>query len=248
VRAGSAPIRPGADWIGEHRGVWAGKRAIREVYRGWADRLRHAGETPAPVIEIGAGPGFLKELWPDLISTDVVASPYAERVVDAAAMPFADGEIGTIVLLDVFHHLPAPATFLQEVARTLRRGGRLVMIEPWMGLAGRIFFRYLHHEDCDLRVDPRAPWGGGAKNPMDGNAALPFLYFRKNGELERMGLPLRIAAREPFAALPWLLSGGFQPYSALPESLIGAMERVDVLLSRLPALTATRCLVVVERI
>lgn len=199
------------------------------------------------MVEIGAGPGFLKELWPVVVPTDVVASPYAERVVDAAAMPFADGEIGTIVLLDVFHHLPAPAAFLQEAARTLRRGGRLLLIEPWMGLAGRIFYRFIHHEDCDLHVDPRAPWGGAAKSPMDGNAALPYLYFRPGGHLDRMGLPLRILRCEPFAALPWLLSGGFQPYSLLPPSLIGALERVDVLLSLVPALTATRCLLVVER-
>jgi hypothetical protein len=83
---------------------------------------------------------------------------------------------------------------------------------------------------------------------MDGNSALPYLYFRPGGHLDRMGLPLRVLRREPFAALPWLLSGGFQPYSLLPPSLIGVLERVDVLLSLVPALTATRCLLVVERV
>jgi len=82
---------------------------------------------------------------------------------------------------------------------------------------------------------------------MDGNAALPWLYFAPGGELDRLGLSLRVVRREPFAALPWLLSGGFQPAGLLPEPLLPAVERVDRLLSSVPSLTALRCLVVVER-
>ena len=59
---------------------------------------------------------------------------------------------------------------------------------------------------------------------MEGNAALPYLYFRAGGHLERAGLPLRVVRREPFAALPWLLSGGFQPYGLLPE-VVAARRR-----------------------
>jgi SAM-dependent methyltransferase len=199
-------------------------------------------------VEIGCGPGFFKEAYPDVVSTDVVANPFAERIVDAAALPFADGEVGNIVALDVFHHLPRPEQFLREVARTLRRGGRLVLIEPWIGLAGRIFWKYFHHEDCDPRVDPSTPWDRADKDPMLGNAALPFLYFRQNGHLECMGLPLHVIEREPFAALPWLLSGGFQPVSLLPKQLVGPLETVDALVSRVPTVTALRCRLVIQRV
>ena len=67
------------------------------------------------------------------------------------------------------------------------------------------------------------------------------------GALDRLGLPLRVVRREPFAALPWLLSGGFQPSGLLPEPLLPAAERVDRLLSAAPRLTAMRCLLVIER-
>ncbi|MFN8542837.1 MAG: class I SAM-dependent methyltransferase [Candidatus Binatia bacterium] len=234
-------------WIDEHRAVWARKPALRAIYRHWIEALRRESVPGGPLIEVGCGPGFMKELWPEVLATDVVASPYAERVVDAAALPFADGEVATIVLLDVFHHLPAPHRFLREVARTLRGGGRLLLVEPWLGLAGRVFYRWIHHEGCDPRVDPEAPWTAAGKDPMDGNAALPWLYFRPGGWLERSGLPLRILRRERIAALPWLLTGGFQPVSLLPAALVPAALRVDRALSLVPALTATRCFLVVER-
>ena len=238
---------PLPDWISEHRRQWARKAGLRAVYHGLFRRLREACSTYDPTIEIGCGPGFFKEAYPEVVATDVIANPFAERIVDAAALPFADGEIGNVVGLDVFHHLPRPEQFMREVARTLRPGGRLVLIEPWIGLAGRIFWRYLHHEDCDPRVDPSMPWDRSDKDPMLGNAALPYLYFRSNGHLQRMGLPLRVVTREPFAALPWLLSGGFQPIGLLPERLVAPLEAFDEMISRLPSISALRCLLVVER-
>jgi SAM-dependent methyltransferase len=238
---------PPGDWISEHRRLWARKASLRLVYRAWFAELRAACVPQTSVVELGCGPGFLKEMYPEVLSTDVVPNPYVDQIVDATALPFADGTVGNFVLLDVFHHLPRPQEFLREAARALRRGGRLVMLEPWVGLAGRVLYRYVHHEDCDLIVDPAAPWSGAHKDAMAGNAALPYLYFRPGGYLERSGLPLRVLRREALAALPWLLSGGFQPFSLLPPRALAAAAAFDRLLSRFPRLTATRCVVVLER-
>jgi SAM-dependent methyltransferase len=238
---------PSGDWLATHRGVWARKPTLRAVYARWFHLLRDACGPGTPIVELGCGPGLFKELYPEVIASDTISNPYADRIVDAAALPFADGELAGIVMLDVFHHLPDPAQLLREAARTLRPGGRLVMIEPWMGLAGRVFYRHVHHEVCDASVDPAAPWKSPDKDPLQGNVALPDLYFQPRGHLERLALDLRVVRREPFAALPWLLSGGFQPFTLLPAAWVGALERIDRVISRSPALTATRCLVVIER-
>jgi len=157
---------PSTDWISEHRERWARKPGLRAVYGEFFRRLRAACVPNTSVVELGCGPGFFKEMYPEVLATDAVPNRYADRVIDAAALPFADGEVGNIVWLDVFHHLPRPEQFLREAARALRIGGRLVMIEPWMGLAGRLLFRYVHHEDCDLSVDPATPWTLANKDPM----------------------------------------------------------------------------------
>lgn len=238
---------PSADWIAEHRAVWARKPALRIVYQRWFRRLRAACVPGTSVVEVGCGPGFFKECYPEVIATDVAANPYADRIVDAAALPFGDAEVGNFVLLDVFHHLPRPAQFLREVARTLQPRGRLVMTEPWLGLSGRIFWPYVHHEECDATVDPEHAWDASAKDPMQGNAALPYLYFRAGGHLETMGLPLRIIRREQFPSLPWLLTGGFQAFSLLPVPLVRVVEALDRLLALLPSVTATRCFLVLEK-
>jgi SAM-dependent methyltransferase len=239
---------PGDDWIAAHRAVWNRKPGLRRVYGRWFKALRDACVPNRSIVEIGCGPGFFKELYPEVLATDVVPNPHADRIVDGTTLPFSDDEVGNVVLLDVFHHLPDPRQFLREVARVLRPGGRLVMIEPWVGLAGRLLFRYVHHEECDLSVDPATPWDATEKrDPMTGNAALPYLYFRPHGYLERMQLPLRVVRCERFAAVPWILSGGFQPFGLLPAWLVPVVEALDRLLSLVPSLTATRSRLVVEK-
>ncbi len=238
---------PAADWLDTHRQVWDRKPSLRAVYQRYFRAIHAACVPGTSIVELGCGPGFMKESYPEILATDVTPNPFADRIVDAAALPFADGEVGNVVMLDVFHHLPRPEAFLAEVARVLRPRGRLVMLEPWMGAAGRVLFGWVHHEDCDLGVDPRRPWEGANKDPMLGNAALPYLYFRPGGHVERSGLPLQVVSRAPLAALPWVLSAGFQPVTFLPARLVGLSEAVDRVLSLAPALTATRCLIAVEK-
>ena len=237
---------PGADWLAVHRSVWARKSSVRSVYGRWFRLLRESCAPGEPVVELGCGPGFFKEAYPDVLATDVVPNPHADRVIDATRLPFPDAGVASYVMLDVFHHLPDPETFLREVARTLRPGGRLVLLEPWTGLAGRLLYRWVHHEACDFDVPVAAPWSGD-KDPMAGNVALPALYFGPGGHLERMRIGLGVVRREPFAAAPWVLSGGFQPIGVLPAGLVAFAERVDRILSLAPGVTATRCLIVVER-
>ena len=84
-----------SDRIVRHREILARKRMIREVFfeiyakQDELDR-RYFGTTVGGRVEIGAGSSLLKTRFPDVESTDVVASPGLDRVVDAMSMPYAD--------------------------------------------------------------------------------------------------------------------------------------------------------------
>ncbi|MBI2376304.1 MAG: class I SAM-dependent methyltransferase [Deltaproteobacteria bacterium] len=234
------------EFLREHREAWGRKPALRAAYRELFRRIRAECTPRDPIVELGCGPGFFKELHPDVVATDVFANPYADQQVDAGAMPFSDGSIGNLVMLDVFHHLEAPAKFLREASRVLEPGGRVVMIEPWLGLLGFVFYSFVHHEGCDRDVDVGLPFSSG-KDPMEGNAAVPHLYFRAGGHLETLGLPFDLKTRAPFAGLPWLLTGGFSGPSFAAPPLARAARALEPVLNRAPRALSTRCLVVLEK-
>jgi hypothetical protein len=87
---------------------------LRAVYHEWFAQLLRCVEGLHPIVEIGAGPGFFQEYCLQLISTDVISTPYVDVICDAGALPFQSGSVGALVMVDVLHHLSKPVAFLPE--------------------------------------------------------------------------------------------------------------------------------------
>ena len=51
---------------------------------------------------------------------------------DALALPFREGSFGTVVSFQVLEHVPRPALMVEEMARVLAPGGRLIVTAPHM--------------------------------------------------------------------------------------------------------------------
>jgi SAM-dependent methyltransferase len=237
-----------------HRGVWEQKPGLRRVYNEeFFARLLASRKAGGTCIEVGAGPGFFKQLLPEVISTDLVCSPWLDVVADAQKLPFRNDSVTNVFGLDVLHHVAAPLSFLQEAERILVPGGRLILVEPWITPFSYLIYRFFHQEDCDLSV---LPWKADdpslfpSKKAFDGNAAIPYLLFAgQNRSMTFESLPrLRPVVIEPFCLFAYLLSFGFKSTDLLPESLypsISRFERATLPLWRNAA--ALRVLVVLER-
>ncbi|MBZ5702674.1 MAG: methyltransferase domain-containing protein [Acidobacteriia bacterium] len=240
--------------LSEHRRVWQEKAVLRRIYQEeFFARLIAARKPGGIAVEIGGGPGHLRELLPEIISTDIVRMPWLDAVADAQELPFRSCSVSNILGLDVAHHLAAPMKLLEEAQRILVPGGRLVLVEPWITPFSYLVYRYFHQEGCDLTA---RPWeknpGAGAqeKKAFDGNPAIPYLLFGPRHLRETLGaLPgLRLVRMERFCLFAYLLSMGFQRWNLLPEALYPAVakcERATLPLWR--SLAALRILLVLEK-
>ena len=232
------------EFVSRHRKIWAARPELRSVYQDWFNQLLRCVDGLHPIVEIGSGPGFFKEYFPRLISTDVVPSVYIDVLSDACSLPFRPGTVGAFVMVDVLHHLARPLEFVAEAARTLRPGGRLAMIEPWITGPSYLLYRYFHHEDCSLKVDLRRPFNDLGKTAFDGNAAIPFKLLKQS----KAGvLPLRLIQADPFLGLPYLATLGFRSARPVPQTLIRIAEACERLLSPVTKLGATRIKLVWEK-
>jgi SAM-dependent methyltransferase len=232
------------DIIRRHAEIWAARPELRAVYQQWFGQLLRRVDGLRPIVEIGAGPGFFKEYFPQLISTDIVHALHVDVVCDGDSLPFQSGSVGALVMVDVLHHLPQPLEFMSEAARVLRPGGRVAMIEPWITPPSYVLYRYFHHEDCSLGVDLRRPFDHAGKKAFDGNAAIPFKLLRHR---TASGPPLRLLEAAPFLGLPYLATLGFKRARPMPRSVGGVATMCDRVLSPLRKWASTRILIVWER-
>lgn len=233
------------EFVEQHRAVWFARPELRSVYHDFFKQLSDAVKDKHTILELGAGPGFLREYLPRVIASDVIATPYVDLVCDGCSLPFGKESIEAIVMLDVLHHLPHPLDFMRETARVLAPGGLAVMIEPWITPASYVMYRYFHHEDCTLNVQIQAPFDSVGKQAFDGNATIPYKLVKYYSE--QVEPPLRLVKRQPFLGLPYLATLGFKRKSPLPPQFTRVATVAERLLGPIGRLNATRALLVWEK-
>jgi SAM-dependent methyltransferase len=211
------------------REVVRSKPFLRKLYREWHLLVRDALPAgPGAVLELGSGAASLTDVIPDAITSEVFACPGVRVVADGCELPFADGTLRAIVLVNVLHHIPRCARFFDEAARCVRPGGRVVAIEPWVTGWSRFVYGRLHHE-------PFAPeardWSFPSAGPLSSaNGALPWILFeRDRPAFEDRHRAWSIRAIEPLMPVSYLLSGGVSLRSLAPGwayAPVRALERL----------------------
>jgi SAM-dependent methyltransferase len=238
----------------EHRRAWRSNEALRISYGHWYQRVRKALPPPelGPWVEIGSGPGFARDFIPGLLLTDVVQAPWHDRCLSADRLPFAEGELGALVLFDVLHHLAAPVTFFGEAMRVLRPGGRIILCEPYISPISHRVYDWFHEEPVDMSVDPLvdAQATDEAKDPFTSNQATPTLMFCRGGadKFRQMFPKLALTRVERLAGLAYPASGGFSRRPLLPLVLWKLLFTLEgILPSFVFRLFGFRVFVVLER-
>jgi SAM-dependent methyltransferase len=235
--------------LADQRRAWETRPTVRRLYRSWFEQVAHElSDVAGPSVELGSGCGIFVESVPGVLATDVVETPWADQVVDAERLPFAEGSVANLVMIDVFHHVPHPAAVLGEAERVLRLGGRLIMLEPYCSPISRLVYRHLHHEPADMGADIEGA-SQSSDDPFDANNALPTLLFWRRRDLLTRWVPhLKLVGRRRLAWLVYPLSGGFSKPEFLPSFLVGPALRLErALAPLLVGLMAFRCLVVLQR-
>ncbi len=189
---------------------------LRRIYEEWysfAASVLPSGD--GEVLEVGSGAGFIKEIIPEAITSEVFPCSGVDKVLHAEVLPFQNEELRAIVMIDVLHHVSQPRAFFREAIRCLRPGGVLAMVEPWVTPWSSLVYRNLHHEP--FRPDA-TEWEFPSEGPLTGaNSALTWIIFeRDRKEFESEFPRLHICSLQPVMPFLYLLSGGISFRSLMP--------------------------------
>jgi len=219
----------------ETRSLFQRKPALRklylEVYQKFARCLLQC-PSDGIVLELGSGAGFLKEVIPEVMTSDLLDYPGLDLKVDATKMPFPDSSIRAIFMVNVFHHLPDAAAFLKEADRCLKPGGRIFIVDQHLGVISYPVLKYLHHEPMDR---DSKDWTFQTTGPLSGaNGALAWMVFKRDLKRFKREFPgLKIVRNEPHTPLRYWWVGGLKSWSLLPGFAFKFATVLDQLLSRI---------------
>ncbi len=237
------------------RQVWQQKAVLRAVYRDWCCFIaQYRAQVNGVTVEVGSGMGNLKTFLSDVYSSDLLYSSWLDLNFDALQLPFKETSLSNLIGIDVLHHLESPISFISEAERCLKKGGRVILIEPYLTPISSFFWRF-HCEPIDFKVDLFHPNHNGDKPKASenvwkvANQAIPTLFFKN--ELKKFLVRfrhLRLVERKPFSYLGYPLTCGFRKMQLVPSFLYPFLMAQERRLDPLAEWIAFRILVVLERV
>jgi SAM-dependent methyltransferase len=206
------------------------KYFLRKIYIDFYSRFKRAVVNPQGkcLVELGSGGGFIKEIIPNAITSDIIKIPNVDMYFSAEQMPFENGSVDAFFMIDVLHHIINPQLFFREAQRCLKPSGKIVMIEPANTLWGRFIYKNLHHEPFDVKAE----WLLNSTGPLSGaNGAMPWIIFQRDRKIFEEKFPnLRILKISPHTAFRYLISGGLNPRQLAPSFCYGLVAVTECLL------------------
>ena len=219
------------DRLIRHRKMISAKPLLRAHLMSWYRELvpsyNKVKDLEGKVVEIGSGAGFLEEIIPEVVKTDIYPSPFTEEVQNAESLSYEDESLKCLYLVGVLHHLADPEAFFAEADRVLVPGGRLVMIEPNNTFPQKILCKVLdHYEYFD---DSVFSWKCGNGRAMTkANLALPWIIFFRDRRIFCDKYPrLKIEGIRYHTLFLCLLSGGMTYRAFAPQIMIPLLRALE---------------------
>jgi len=232
---------------------WKNKPVLRQVYKAFhkliAEQLVNLPK--GHVVELGSGIGNIKDIIPGCIRTDVFPNQWIDQVENAYQLSFSNNSVSNLILFDVFHHLKYPGTALKEFQRVLLPNGRVIIFDHDVrSMLGLIVSGLFHHEPLGLRDpiqwDAPSDWNPESIDYYAAHANAARIFFKKEFG---SNLPQwNIKTKRRFSAISYVLSGGYSKPQLYPDIAFPMMCGLDRICNGIPALFATRLLVVLEKI
>jgi SAM-dependent methyltransferase len=223
-----------------HSKILRRKTFLKKLY---ADFYRQFGEAVKQpenkvLVELGSGSGFIKEIIPNAITSDILNIDGVDKVFSATDMPFENKSVDAFFMFDVLHHIDEPRKFFSEAERCLRPAGRVVMIEPANTPWARFIYKNFHHERFDVQggwqVDPCQKLAGAGKGgPLtQANGALPWIIFVRDRIIFEQEYPrLKVVSIRNHTPFRYLFSGGFTLRQLAPGFLYSWVKAAEFLLT-----------------
>ena len=235
----------------KNRKIYQNKDLIKIIYNNYYKNIKKNIylSDKKKILELGSGGGNIKKVIKECITSDQFKNKNIDRIENIYKINFKKDSISNIILIDVFHHLQFPSLALKEIHKVLIKNGRIIMVEPAMGLIPRIVYKIFHYEPNGFNL--RIKWNNIPKkiplsNQYFAAQSIPWRAFF----LKELNLKSKYSIKliKPFSDFAFLLSGGYSYKALYPKILYSLIRLIDKILTSISIrIFSARMLIVLEK-
>jgi len=211
--------------------MWEKSYGLRAVYLELYRDIQ-AVCLPGASLELGSGIGVSKQFIADAVTSDITKTPYVDCAMSAYDVGAPANNLwGNIFALDVLHHLRFPLRFLESAASKLKKGGRIILIEPAATFGGTVFYKCFHQEPIERqKITKPFKFEPNGINGQFANMGMAVGAFRDHKDeldkiLNTMGLKVTEICYRDLLAYP--LTGGYSRGQLAPTCMIQILLKLE---------------------
>lgn len=227
------------------------KKCLRDIYiekynlmMSWRKKyLVNDGD----VLEIGSGGGFIKDLYPEVITSDVKELSNVDMVVNAENLPFENNSIDAILAAHVIHHIPDICKFLDEANRVLKIGGGIICLEPYWSPFAKLLYKKVHPEPFD---EDAKEWTLDGNNPMtSSNQAMSYILLKRDrSKFNQLYPQFKLIRLKRMSFIRYMMTGGIWLKPKAPGWAFPILKYIEVLLTPLMPLFAIHHIFILKKV
>ena len=202
-------------------------RKLLEIHLGLEQEVR-----AQKILEIGSGTSPSKMFYPSIITSDILPLASLDLCLDCMKIDecreIKDRSLDIILLTNVLHHLPFPIVFLSKAHKKLKKGGKIIITEPYYSLFSKLIYLF-HHEKTDFSVK-KASLTEHEGPLSSSNMALPQMIFFKKKEWLKEVLSYYMIDKADlhyYTTLSYFLTGGVSYNFRIPHFLYKLLFTID---------------------
>ncbi len=236
----------------KNRELFKKKDLLRKIYTDYFIKVKQNLNISStkPSLEIGSS-GFIKSVIPNCITSNL--KRYDKQIdleENVYSLNIDHNSLSNIIMIDIFHHLEFPKLAIKKMFDALEEGGKIIMIEPSMGLIPRLIYKVFHHEPNGFDINIKwneVPNEIPGLNSYFAAQSVPWRAFvKREFKFEDQFILEKI---ECFSDFAFLCSGGFSFKSFYPSSFYKFMKFFDYILSKISyRIFSARMIVVLKKI
>ncbi|MBI4653457.1 MAG: class I SAM-dependent methyltransferase [Nitrospirae bacterium] len=221
------------------------KPILQSMYKSFYSEIERFIPEDGLNVEFGTGHGYTKTYFKNLTQTDRLLTPNIALCHDAHDLPYKDNTLDTILLLGVLHHMSDPQKFFNESKRVLKKGGKILMVEPYISLFSYPVYKLTHpHEKVDLHSITH---NSKKYHLLEANLGIPTIFFKKEKEFEKSHPGLRIIYKSYHTIFLFFLSGGYSYPNFLPKFLLPLLLWIEGILGPLGKWLGSMMTIVIQK-
>lgn len=191
------------------------------------------------ILEVGAGAGISESFLRlnQVTRTDILS--WDEKTVvgniDAMNLPMIDNEFSGAFAVDALHHMPDPMQTILEAIRVVKRGSKIVFIEPYVSWMSYPIYKLFHSEKTSWNLKYKPNEMVVTADPEDGDQAIaqsifcdPKIVSYLKSQTEKI-FDFRLQFISP---LSFFATGGLTRPLPLPVGIMRLILRIESLLSK----------------